>query len=155
MRHDGLDLYAIANVFLLSRTAARAFRRGIIPGIVVTDELLALAERHGASADKGRSFFVELAAKHVAVARGLGFDGVYLGGHMSAETFGQILDQADAFADGWQEAAREIQFPRRGGVLLLRAGPGHGALLGRGEQVVPRSRGERGGRRCACRSSTA
>ena len=31
-RHDGLDLYAIANVFLLSRTAARAFRRGIIPG---------------------------------------------------------------------------------------------------------------------------
>ncbi len=111
MRYDGLDLYAIANVFLLSRTAARAFRRGIIPGIVVTDELLAVAERHGASADKGRSFFVELAAKHVAVARGLGFNGVYLGGHMSAETFGQILDQAEAFADGWQEAAREIQYP--------------------------------------------
>jgi methylenetetrahydrofolate reductase (NADPH) len=111
MRYDGLDLHAIANVFLLSRTAARAFRRGVIPGIVVTDELLALAERHGASEDKGRSFFVELAAKHVAVARGLGFDGVYIGGHMPAETFGDILDQADTFAGDWQAAAREIQFP--------------------------------------------
>ena len=102
MRHDGLDLHAIANVFLLSRTAARAFRRGIIPGIVVTDELLALAERHGASEDKGRSFFVELAAKHVAVARGLGFDGVYIGGHMPAETFGEILERADTFAGDWR-----------------------------------------------------
>ena len=84
IRRDGLDLHALANVFLLSRTAARAFRRGVIPGVVVTEELLALAERQGASADKGRAFFVDLASKHVAVARGLGFDGVYLGGHMPA-----------------------------------------------------------------------
>jgi methylenetetrahydrofolate reductase (NADPH) len=111
IRRDGLGLHAIANVFLLSRTAARAFRRGVIPGIVVTDELLAIAERHGASPDRGRSFFVELAAKHVAVARGLGFDGVYIGGHMAAETFEEILDKADGFAGDWQEAAREIQFP--------------------------------------------
>jgi methylenetetrahydrofolate reductase (NADPH) len=111
IRYDGLELHAIANVFLLSRTAARAFRRGVIPGIVVTDELLAIAERHGASADKGRSFFVELAAKHVAVARGLGFDGVYIGGHMPAETFGDILDQADTFSGDWQAVAREIQYP--------------------------------------------
>ena len=41
--------------------------------------------------------------KHVAVARGLGFDGVYLGGHMPASTFGEILDHADAFAsDDWR-----------------------------------------------------
>ena len=32
IRRDGLDLFAVANVYLLSRTAARAFRRGIIPG---------------------------------------------------------------------------------------------------------------------------
>jgi methylenetetrahydrofolate reductase (NADPH) len=112
MRRDGLSLHALANVYLLSATAARAFRRGKIPGVVVTDELLALAERHGASPDKGRAFFVELAAKHVAVARGLGFDGVYLGGHMPAATFGEILDRAGSFGeDDWRELAREIQFP--------------------------------------------
>jgi methylenetetrahydrofolate reductase (NADPH) len=112
IRRDGLDLHALANVYLLSRTAARAFRRGIIPGIVVTERLLELAERHGASPDKGRAFFVDLAAKHVAVARGLGFDGVYLGGHMPAATFGEILDRARSFGeDDWRELAREIQFP--------------------------------------------
>jgi len=114
IRRDGLPLHVLANVYLLSRTAARAFHRGIIPGIVVTDELLELAERHGTSRDKGRSFFVDLASKHLAVVRGLGFDGVYLGGHMPAETFGEIVDRADALAPDWPELAREIQFPRAG-----------------------------------------
>jgi len=114
IRREGLDLYALANVYLLSRPAARAFRQGRIPGIVVTDELLELVERESASPDKGRGFFVELAAKHVAVARGLGFDGVYLGGHMPAETFGEIVDRARSFgSDDWKAIAREIQFAAR------------------------------------------
>src|SRR5439155_11848281 len=86
IRREQLPVHVLANVYLLSPAAARAFHRGKIPGVVVTDELLELAERRGASPDKGRAFFVELAAKHVAVARGLGFDGVYLGGHMPAAT---------------------------------------------------------------------
>jgi methylenetetrahydrofolate reductase (NADPH) len=113
IRREQLDLYALANVYLLSRTAARAFRRGIIPGIVVTEELLALAERHGSSPDRGRAFFVDLASKHLAVVRGLGYDGVYLGGHMSAETFGEIIDRAQGLAGDWRELAREIQFAGR------------------------------------------
>ena len=66
-----------------------------------------------ASPDKGRAFFVDLAAKHIAVARGLGFDGVYLGGHMPASTFGEILDlrRARSRADDWRQFAREIQYP--------------------------------------------
>ena len=107
---ERLPVSALANVYLLSRTAARAFNNGKIPGVVVTDELLALAERHGASPDKGRGFFVELAAKHVAVARGLGFNGVYLGGHMPAATFGEILDRAASFANDWRELAAEIHY---------------------------------------------
>src|SRR6185312_17550750 len=87
IRRERLPIRTVANVYLLSRPAARAFHRGRIPGVVVTDRLLELAERHGASPDKGRAFFVDLAAKHVAVARGLGFDGVYLGGHMPARTY--------------------------------------------------------------------
>jgi methylenetetrahydrofolate reductase (NADPH) len=114
IRRDRLPLHVLANVYLLSRTAARAFHRGIIPGIVVTDELLELAERRGAGPDKGRSFFVDLASKHLAVVRGLGFDGVYLGGHMPAETFGEIVDRAKALGADWLELAREIQFPRAG-----------------------------------------
>jgi methylenetetrahydrofolate reductase (NADPH) len=124
IRRDGLDLHVLANVYVLSRTAARAFHRGIIPGIVVTDELLALAERHAASPDKGRAFFVDLASKHLAVVRGLGYDGVYLGGHMPAETFGEIIDAADAFGpDDWREFAREIRFPRADEFHFFEADP--------------------------------
>jgi methylenetetrahydrofolate reductase (NADPH) len=124
IRRDGLDLHALANVYLLSPRAARAFRQGRIPGIVVTDELLELAERQGASPDKGRAFFLELAAKHVAVARGLGFDGVYLGGHMPAAGFAEILDRSRSFsADDWKEFAREIQFPARDEFYLFERDP--------------------------------
>ena len=123
IRHDGLALHALANVYLLSPGAARVFNRGKIPGVVVSDELLELAERHGASPDRGRAFFVDLAAKHVAVARGLGFDGVYLGGHMPAATFGEILDLAETFAGDWRGVAREIRFPLDGEFYLFEADP--------------------------------
>jgi len=112
MRRERLAVPVLANVYLLSGPAARAFNQGKIPGVVVTDELLALVERQAASADKGRAFFVELAAKHVAVARGLGFQGVYLGGHMPSATFGEIVERAGSFApDDWRGFAREIQYP--------------------------------------------
>jgi methylenetetrahydrofolate reductase (NADPH) len=112
IRREELPVSVLANVYLLSRPAARAFHQGKIPGVIVTDELLALVERHAASPDKGRAFFVDLAAKHVAVARGLGFDGLYLGGHMPASTFGEILDVAASFADGdWRALAAEIHYP--------------------------------------------
>jgi methylenetetrahydrofolate reductase (NADPH) len=112
IRREELPVSVLANVYLLSRPAAHAFHQGKIPGVVVTDELLAVAEREGASPDKGRAFFVDLAAKHVAVARGLGFSGVYLGGHMPAETFGEILDRAGSFAaDDWRGLAPEINYP--------------------------------------------
>jgi methylenetetrahydrofolate reductase (NADPH) len=113
IRREGLDVSVVANVYLLSRTAARAFHRGAIPGAVVTDDLLALAERYGAGPDKGRAFFVDLAAKHLAAVRGIGFDGAYLGGHMPASTFGEILDGADSYGgDDWRDLARDVQFPR-------------------------------------------
>jgi methylenetetrahydrofolate reductase (NADPH) len=107
----GLDLPVISNVFILSRGAARAFNAGRIPGVVVTDELLALCERQAASLDKGRSFFLDLAAKQVAVARGLGFRGAYLGGKLEPSDCEEILERADRFApDDWKDFARDIQF---------------------------------------------
>jgi methylenetetrahydrofolate reductase (NADH) len=120
IRRDGLELHALANVYHLSRTAARAFNRGRIPGVVVTDALLELVERYAAGPDKGGAFFLELAAKHVAIARGLGYEGVYLGGHMPAERFGETLDRAASYApDDWRSFAREIHFPVPGEFSLF------------------------------------
>ncbi|MCC6222055.1 MAG: methylenetetrahydrofolate reductase C-terminal domain-containing protein [Thermoleophilia bacterium] len=108
----GLDVPVLANVFVLSPGAARVFHSGRIPGVVVTDELLAVCGRYANAADKGRPFFRELAAKQVAIARGLGFRGAYIGGHLAIEDYDSILALADSFAPGdWRAFARELQYP--------------------------------------------
>jgi methylenetetrahydrofolate reductase (NADPH) len=141
VRRDNLPVRMLANVYLLSAPAARAFCRGRIPGVVVSDELLELAERHGASPDKGRAFFTELAAKHVAVARGLGFDGVYLGGHAPAATFGQIIDRAAEYApDDWREFARELCYGLPGEFYLFEPDPGTGLSSGEISRAYTESR---------------
>jgi methylenetetrahydrofolate reductase (NADPH) len=123
IRAAELPLDALSNVYLLSRPAARAFNAGRIPGVVVSDELLGLAERYGAGRDKGRSFFVDLAAKQAAVARGLGFRGVYLGGHTTAETFFEILQRAEGYVADWQTVAAGIRFERPNEFYMFEADP--------------------------------
>ncbi len=111
MRLRGLDVPVIANAFILSLPVARAFHDGKVPGCVVSDELLAIAQREASSPDKGRAFFLELAARQVAVARGLGYRGIYISGHRNAGEVVRILDTADRYGpDDWRAFAREIRF---------------------------------------------
>ncbi len=111
MALNGLRVPVLANVFVLSPGAARVFHAGRIPGIVVTDELLALCERYAAGPDKGRIFFLELAAKQMAIGRGLGFRGAYVGGYLKLDDYDAILEHAARFGpDDWKDFAREIRF---------------------------------------------
>ncbi len=108
---SGLEVPVIANVFVLSLGTARAFNAGRVPGVVVTDELVTLAERYASSGDHGRSFFLELASRQVAIARGLGFRGAYLGGKLDPANCEEILSRAEEFGpDGWKELACEVGF---------------------------------------------
>ena len=108
--HD-LQAPVIANAYVLSRPAARFFATGKIPGVVVLPELLELAEKHGASPDKGKEFFLELAAKQVAISRGLGYRGVYLGGLTRYGDIDRVLQIAAGFAaDDWRHFAAEVHF---------------------------------------------
>ena len=101
----------IGNAYVLSVRAARLFASGRIAGIVVTPELLDLCERQGRSADAGQAFFHELAAKQVAIFRGLGFRGAYLGGIPDAATVERVLEIEKTFApDDWKLFALEIRF---------------------------------------------
>jgi methylenetetrahydrofolate reductase (NADH) len=107
-----LHVPVLANVYVLSARTAQVFSSGKIPGAVVTDELLAQIEREAAAPDGGRSFFLDLAAEQIAIARGLGFRGAYIGGHhLDPPDYDEILRRADAFApDDWRAFARELQF---------------------------------------------
>jgi methylenetetrahydrofolate reductase (NADPH) len=126
MRAEGLDVPVLANVFVLSPGAARAFNAGRVPGVKVSDALAQIVARESRSADRGRAFFHDLAARQVAIARGLGFRGAYLGGHLGAEDYLTILDAADAYAEGWRDLAREIQFDVPGEWYLYERDPATG-----------------------------
>jgi len=66
------------------RTLARLFNANQVPGCVVSDDLLAIAEaRQRRRTRAGRSSSSSRRAI-VAIARGLGFRGVYLAGHLPA-----------------------------------------------------------------------
>ena len=115
MAMRGLEAPVIANVFVLTGNIARFFHGGNIPGIEVTDELLAIAQKRAASPDKGKAFFLEFAAKQCAIAQGLGCRGVYLGGRLKYEDYERILEISESFGkDDWRIFAREIRFSQAG-----------------------------------------
>lgn len=105
----------IGNVYVLGPRVADLFHEGRIPGVVVTKELRDLCAKHGQSPDGGKSFFLELAAKQIAIYRGLGFRGAYLGGVHNFPSIHKILQIERTFApDDWKQFAREIAFSRPG-----------------------------------------
>ena len=127
MALHNLQVPVIANVFVLSGGVARFFHAGRIPGVEVTDELLAVAQKQAASPDKGRAFFLEFAAQQCAIARGLGYRGVYLGGHIGAEDYGRILELAAQYgADDWRDFARQIRYSRPGEFFYFEEDPDTG-----------------------------
>ena len=147
MRRADLHVPVLANVYVLSRTLARLFNTNQVPGCVVSDDLLAIAEREAAAPDKGRAFFLELAARQVAIARGLGFRGVYLAGHLPAADVAQVLDTAAGYApDDWRAFAREISYAPTGSFRLFAADPATGLATDEPDPayartLAPRARG--------------
>jgi len=114
-RHGMKATPLIGNVYLLSPRVAQLFFDGKIPGVVVSQPLWELCRKQSQSADRGRAFFLEFAAKQIAVYRGLGFRGVYLGGVHSFPAIEKILAIERTFAPGdWKQFAREIRFSRPG-----------------------------------------
>lgn len=124
MRAEDLRLPALAAVYILNRGVARAFHAGRVPGCFVSDDLLALVEREAATPDKGRARFLEIAAKQIAVARGLGYAGVYLAGQRNADEVDRVLTMADSFGpDAWRGVVGEVSWPAAGAFRLFEPAP--------------------------------
>jgi methylenetetrahydrofolate reductase (NADPH) len=128
MDHRGMQSTPlIGNVYLFSSRVAQIFFEGRIPGVVVTRPLLELCLKHGQSADGGKAFFYEFAAKQMAIYRGLGFRGVYLGGVHNFLAIEKILAIEKSFApDDWKQFAREIRFSRPGEFFYFAENPATG-----------------------------
>ena len=117
----------IGNVYLLSPRVAQLFHEGKIPGVMVSDALWDLCRERSASPDRGKAFFLEFAARQIAIYRGLGFRGVYLGGVHNYPAIEKILQIERTFAPGdWKHFAREIRFSRPGEFFYYAEDPATG-----------------------------
>jgi methylenetetrahydrofolate reductase (NADPH) len=137
------DTPLIGNVYLLGPRVAALFHAGKIPGVVLTRELQERCAQHAADADGGRAFFLEFAARQIAIYRGLGFRGAYLGGVHDFATLEKILALERSFApDDWRQFARDLRFARGGEFYFYAEDPASGLAdpRRRAERPAPKSR---------------
>lgn len=103
------------NVYVLTPTVARLFRSQKIPGVVISDELAEVCEQQAHSEDKGRAFFRDLAARQVAIYRGLGYRGAYLGGVHNMAELELLLDAIESYEGcEWRDLVPSLSYSRPG-----------------------------------------
>jgi methylenetetrahydrofolate reductase (NADPH) len=113
----------LGNVYVLTAKAAEKMSNGEPPGCWVSPELLAQVRSEAQAADGGRLARVERAAKMVAILRGLGYAGAYLGGNHQADTIRWIIHRSEAIASRWEEFAEELNWGAKGGFYLYESAP--------------------------------
>ncbi len=127
VRLKNLDIPLIGSVFILTAPAAGFFNRWGIPGVAVNNELLAIARKQAEADDRGRAFFTELAAKQIAVLRGLGYRGVYLSGRPRLARLRKVLEIERSFGENdWKDFAAELNFVQEGEFYYLQQGENAG-----------------------------
>ena len=115
----------IGNVYVLNKTVAGLFNKNKIPGCVVSDKLLALAEKYAARARQRPELFQRTRRKTACGVQRAGLPGGYLGGLGKAESFSKIIELAQSYGENdWKTFAKEIQFPQPDEFYLFEADPG-------------------------------
>jgi methylenetetrahydrofolate reductase (NADPH) len=114
----GIRVPVLGNVYVLTRRAAEKMARGQPPGCWVSPELLELARTESQSRDGGRAARLERAARMVAVLRGLGYAGAYLGGPQNTDDIAWIIRRVEAIAPQWEEFCEELVYAPKDGFYL-------------------------------------
>lgn len=116
VRENGWDIPVIGNVYILPYGAAKLMYENKVPGCVVTKELLSVLEKEKDAPDKGKQARLDRAAKMYGFFKGMGYDGVHIGGHgVKLEEVEYIIDKGEEFAKNWMDYVHEFQFPMPNG----------------------------------------
>ncbi len=112
LKQHGYDLPVFGNVYILGKTVARFFNQQMIPGCQVSDKLLEACLKAAEGPDKGKGFFLELAAKQYACFKGLGYRGAYFGGFTKIDDLVKIVEIAESYSkDDWKSFAGDVIYP--------------------------------------------
>ena len=119
----GLKTPVLGNVYVLSRRAAERMNTGNPPGCWASDELVAVLRKESEAPDGGLQARLERAAKSVAILKGIGYAGAYIGGTHDARHITQIIRRAEELAPRWEELFEELQFGKKDGFYLYKRDP--------------------------------
>ncbi|HQQ88290.1 MAG TPA: methylenetetrahydrofolate reductase C-terminal domain-containing protein, partial [Smithellaceae bacterium] len=104
--------------------AANKMNRNGLPGNVVTDKLLADIDQERNNSDKGVQARILRAARMYAIIKGIGFNGVHIGGHnIKYEQVEEIIRQGEALAPQWTELIKYFDYPMKNGFYYFEFDP--------------------------------
>ncbi|MEQ8202112.1 MAG: methylenetetrahydrofolate reductase C-terminal domain-containing protein, partial [Syntrophomonadaceae bacterium] len=116
IRNCDPGLPVIGNIYILPYGVARMMNANQLPGCVVTDPLLAWIDRERNHQDKGLEARLLRAAKMYAFMKGMGFDGVHLGGHnLKYEQVRYVIEKGEELTPDWLQIIPEFDFPQPDG----------------------------------------
>ena len=124
----------LANVYILGGKAAEKMSQGEPPGCWVSPELLEQVRSEVKVADTAKVARLERAARMVAVIRGLGYSGAYLGGDHQADHVRWIIRRSEVLSSHWEELEQEFNYAPRNGFYFFKALPAPAKKRG----VIPR-----------------
>jgi len=116
IKMDNPHIPVIGNVYILPFGAGKMMNANQLPGSVVTDKLLAELDQERTAEDKGVGARLLRAAKMYAFMKGMGFDGVHLGGHnIKYEQVKYIIDKGEELSTDWMKLIPEFDYPQPNG----------------------------------------
>ena len=113
LKTRGHSVPALASVYVLSYSVAKAMHENNIPGCVVTEKLLSRIAAESANSDKGKQARLERAAKMFAIVKGMGYKGAYISGQgLPFESVEYIVSKGNELAANWMDLLPEFEFPQ-------------------------------------------
>src|SRR5262245_39129340 len=100
----------LGNVYILGLKSAEKMSKSEPPGCWVAPELVEKIRDEVKAKDKGEAARLERAARMIAILRGLGYAGAYIGGTHNAEHIGWIIERGHIMAPRWKELAEEFTY---------------------------------------------
>jgi methylenetetrahydrofolate reductase (NADPH) len=121
------DIPVIGNIYILPFGTGKMMNSNQLPGCVVSDKLLAELDQERTAEDKGVSARLLRAAKMYAFMKGIGFDGVHLGGHnIKYEQVRYIIDKGEELSADWMNLISEFDYPQPNGFYYFEKDPNTG-----------------------------
>ncbi len=110
------DIPVIGNIYVLPFGAGKMMNSNQLPGCVVTDKMLAELDQERNADDKGAASRLLRAAKMYAFMKGMGFDGVHVGGHnLKYEQVKFIIERGEELSSDWKSLISEFEYPQANG----------------------------------------